>query len=458
MKKIIPGNTLYLTDGIGSRPSLHILLLTTYFKPDITANGILMTQLAAELAELGHRITVITSMPHYSTNRIWPEYRGRLWTREQVGKLDVIRLYLYVPQQKSSLLGRLLNYLSFNMLSAIAAFIVRKVDLIFIPSPPLTNGLVGVLLQMLRGIPFIYNVQDIYPDVAIRLGVLTNPRAIALFQRLERFVYAKSAAVSVISHSFRRNLLAKDVPEAKVHVIPNFVDLDFIQPVARQNAFSSAQGLNDCFVLLFAGNIGLSQGLEYLLTAAQLLQHHENICLLIVGNGTAKPALVAQAEAQKLTNVRFLPYQPHESVANMYGTADICLVPLRHGIAQESVPSKVLSILGAARPLIAAVDRDSDTAQLIQDARCGLRVEPEDPQQLANAVLQLYGDRKRMAQMAQHGHQFIQARYTKQHIAQQYAGLFHNAIAAATGNIPASQGDTAYSSSVVVEDYGHSKK
>ena len=410
---------------------MHIEFFTTYFKPDITANGILMTQLAEELAAQGHTLTVVTSMPHYSTNRIWPEYQGKLWVRERWAEnIEVIRLYIHVPQDKTNLLGRLLGYISFNLLALITLLWLPKYDLLFVPSPPLTNGLVGWLVSRLRRVPFVYNVQDIYPDVAVRLGVLKNPRLIRFFAWMERFVYSKAAAVSVISQGFRRNLLAKGVADEKIHVIPNFVDDAFIAPQARENDFSRAQNLANHFVVLFAGNVGLSQGLECVLQAAQRLRRHPEILFLIVGNGAAKAALVQQAADMALDNVRFLPFLPHEQVASMYAAAHVGIVPLRHGVAQESVPSKVFSILGAARPVIAAVDADSDTAMLIDEAGCGLCIAPEDADALAEAILQLRNAPETAQQMGQAGFVHVRGRYTKQHVAEQYARFFQSTTTA----------------------------
>jgi len=407
---------------------MYILVLTTYFKPDITANGILLTQLAKQWHKMGHEVTVVTSMPHYSTNRIWDEYRGKLWTRENMDGLDVHRVYLYVPQSKTSLLGRLFNYASFNLLSTAVAITRKKPDVIFVPSPPLTNGISGWLISKRFQSPFIYNVQDIYPDIAIRLGVLKNPRLISLFQRMERFVYRKAKVVSVISEGFRRNLLAKGVPDEKIAVIPNFVDTEFIKPFPRRNDFSRSQNLDDRFVVLFAGNVGLSQDLGTVLAAAEQLVSHPDILFLIVGNGTAKPALEQQVKQKELTNVRFLPFQPHEVVYEMYASADVALAPLKIGITQESVPSKVFSIMAAARPLVASVDEGSDTWDLVHEANCGICVEPENPQALTDAILQLYDDRSLAAEMGSQGRLYVEKHFTKEYVAEQYSQLFRRLI------------------------------
>jgi colanic acid biosynthesis glycosyl transferase WcaI len=402
---------------------MRILLLSTYFQPDITANGILMTQLAEGLAELGHELTVVTTMPHYDRNRIWEQYRGRLFVHEPWGRLDVRRIYLYVPKRKQNLAGRALGYATFNILSTAASVLAGKHDVMLTPSPPLTNGIAALLVSRLYGVPFIYNTQDIYPDVAIRLGVLKNRAMIAMFRAMERFVYRQAAAVSVISEGFRRNLLAKGVPDHKIHVIPNFVDTDLMAPQPRHNGFSREHGLDDRFTVLFAGNVGLSQGLESVLEAAQLTNNLGDVLYLIVGNGAAKADLEAQAQQMHLTNVAFLPFQPQEMVPEMYASADVCLVPLRHGLSNDSVPSKVFTIQGAARPLIAAVDQHSDTWDYVQSAGCGLCIEPEDPAALSAAICTLRSDGSARQQMGARGRQYVLSKYTREAVVQQYASL-----------------------------------
>lgn len=404
-------------------------MLTLYFAPDLGANAVIMTRLAEELARLGHQVTVVTAFPHYDTNRIWNDYQGKLVQRDGHGDIQVHRVYLYVPRQKDRLLGRVLNYVSFNLLSTVIGLLSGRQDVILSPSPPLTIGLSAYAIGRLSRTPYVYNVQDIYPDVAIRLGVLKNPRIIALFKALERFVYDKAAAVSVISEGFRRNLLAKGVPPEKVRVIPNFVDPDFVRPLPRHNRFSGEQGLDDRFVVLFAGNVGLSQGLESVLETARLLSDEPEILFLVVGNGVAKPGLMKQAEEMGLENVRFLPFQPHEAVPELYAASDLCLVPLRQGITRDSVPSKVYTIMAAGKPMVAAVDEGSDTWHFVQEMGCGLPIPPEEPESLAQAILALYQDRAWGRALGAKGRERVEQDFTPQAAARKYAELLGQVVA-----------------------------
>lgn len=363
-------------------------------------------------------------MPHYGDNKIIKKKHVKLYENERVRGVSVIRLYTYVPKNKTRFLSRIVNYASWNLFSTIAGLLACKVDLVFVPSPPLTNGITGTIVSKIRRVPFVYNVQDIYPDIAIRLGILKDPLLISVFRELEILVYTMAKAVSVISDGFRLNLLSKGVPEAKLRVIPNFVDTDFMHPLPRNNRFSEKRGLNNRFVVLFAGNVGLSQALDKILDAAALLSNYQDILFLIVGNGASKPYLVEIAGRRKLENVIFLPFLPYEDVPEMYGSSDVCLVPLKQGLAEESVPSKIFSILGAAKPLIASVDTGSDTYRLVQEAECGLCIKPEDPQALAEAVKLLYHNREMGIRMGSNGRKFVEENFSRQKIARRYEELF----------------------------------
>ena len=424
---------------------MRILFLTMYYKPDNAATGILMAELAEELAQHGHDVRVITSMPHYSTNSIWPEYKGKWWSRERQGPILVHRVWSYVPVHKDRLLPRFFSYLSFTLLSALAGLLLPRPDVIVTPSPspPLTNGISAYLLGRLRGVPFLTNIQDIYPDVAIRMGVMKNPAVITAYKKLERFVYAHSRAITVISEGFRGNLSAKGVPADKISVIPNFIDAAFVSPHPRRNDFSAEQGWDDKFVVLFAGNVGMSQGLDTVLEAAGLLQGTPNLLFAIVGNGASKPSLMAQAKQRGLANVQFLPYQSYDQVPKLYSSADVGLIPLRRGFSSDSVPSKLFTIMGVARPVIASVDAHSETADVIGAARCGLCLEPEDSQALAEAILQIYRDKAQAEEMGRRGRQYVEEHYTRTSVARQYEEIFARLTASPNALPSVQKPDTA---------------
>lgn len=407
---------------------MRILLLTTYFRPDVASTGVIMSTLAEEFAAKGHEVTVLTSVPHYDINRVWPEYSRRLVYREHAGSIRIYRLFTYVAQDKANVLQRIMAYGSFNLLSILRGMTLPKHDVILVPSPPLSNGIIADLLGRLSGTPFVYNVQDIWPDVAIRAGVLKSPKWIKRLGKMEKYVYHRAAGLAVISEGFRSNLLTKGVPPDKLAVIPNFIDAEFLAPRPRQNAFSKAHGLDDKFVVLFAGNMGFSQGLEIVLDAAKQLEQVSEIEFLMVGNGAGREAAEKYSSSLGVGNVRFLPFQPHENLPDMYGSADVCLIPLRRGFTTESVPCKVFSIMAAGKPAIAAVDRGSETWSLLQRAKCGLCVEPEDPTSLANAVLHYFGDAQARVDAGKNARSCIETEFRPSGVAERYLDALQHAI------------------------------
>jgi colanic acid biosynthesis glycosyl transferase WcaI len=422
---------------------MRILVVSLYYEPDqCQSNGPIIRALCDDWTKAGHEVTVLTSFPHYNRDAVWPEYRGRLFQRGRVGKVNVIRSYIYVPRDRSSV-GRILNYLSFNFSSTLTGLFTGRHDVIFAMSPPLTIGVTAFALSLIKRIPYGYNLQDIWPEVAVRLGMLRGRGAIGFFEGLEKFIYHSSRKIFAISQEFKDNLREKGVPEDKIEVIPNFVDTNFIRPIARANAFSRKHGLNDKYVVLYAGNIGLSQGLEVILDAAGRLRDGRDILFLIVGQGASRDSLIAEAERQDLQNVRFLPLQPESQVPLLYASCDVSLIPLRRGISENSVPCKTYSVMAAGRPYIAGVDPNSNVWKLTETAGCGVCVEPEDGKALAEAVLQLRAEPEMARAMGSNGREYVVSHFAREAITNRY----RLALAALVEHQPSPVGEAAASAS-----------
>ncbi len=392
---------------------MRILLPIIQFPPDVNPTGLLMAQLCEGLAARGHEVSVITAFPHYENFRVWDEYRGKLVERGRYHNMDVVRLYVYAPGKKN-MRNRLLSYLSYNALATIAGVVSRGGwDVILCPNGSFFTGLSSWFLNKVKSAPFVYNVQDVYPDVPIRAGQLRNPYAIAGLRSMENFMYRKAAHITVITPAMRDNLLAKGVAKEKLSVIPNFVDTDFIRPLPRGNAFARQQGLADKFVVTYAGNLGYVYDLDTLLDAAATLSAQKDILFLIVGNGVAKAELENKARELKLDNVRFMPFQPRENLPWLRASSDVQVSLYKSGAANDSFPSKIYEIMASGRPLLASSESASGVEELVRTAECGLCVKPANPEQLSAAILTLYRDSFLRQQMGQYGRQYAEENYSK---------------------------------------------
>ncbi len=254
----------------------NVLILSLVFPPDSVSTAEIMADLALDLKELGHSVTVLTTVPHYNPDAAaegrqpLSPFWGRLLRRSSYA--GIVVYHAAIPAKSPSILGRVMGWFGFHAVSTVAGLVtIPKPDIILVPSPPLSIGVSAWIIGALRGARFIYNVQEIYPDIAVKLGALKNPRAIRVLEALERFVYRRAAVVTVIASRMRQRLLEKGVPPEKVRVVPNFVDLERLAPVPRDNEFSRRLQLQDLFSVTYAGNMGPAQGLDIVLAAARLM-------------------------------------------------------------------------------------------------------------------------------------------------------------------------------------------
>ncbi len=402
--------------------SLRVLVITPQYAPDYGPSAPIFTALCEDLKQAGCDVTVITAFPNFSGSRPARGWNGKLFEKETRNGVRVIRTFIYsVP--KSSLWRRLIYHASFNLSSSLAALTRGTPDVIISDSPALWCGFPLLVKAIVPGVPFIYVVYDIYPDVLERLGVVRNPKVLGLIDRVERFFYARSSMVSVLSEGFKDNLIQKDVPDGKIAVIPVCVDTDFIRPLERESKFRKSWGLENKFVVLYAGNIGFSQGLETALQAAYLLKDDPAIAFVLVGEGATKEPLRKLARELGLSNVHFLPFQPREDVPEVYGLADVSLVSLKSEIIVESVPSKTYTIMASGRPIVATVDQASEVGRLMKDAVCGRCVPFGDADVLAQAIREFREQPSLREQMGRNGRAYAVEHYSRRRAAIQYLDI-----------------------------------
>lgn len=367
---------------------MKIFIHTMYFLPEFGSAPILMNELAEDLASRGRVVEVVTTLPRPPHNR---GYEGRLYVQE---KRSGFRVKRFPTNFTVHPIGRLIAWSIYTILTWVNLITVKTGDVVFLRLPPLQLGLTGILARRLRGARVVLNVQDIHPDLSIESGLLRNPFFIAAAQVFEKFIYRHMDEILVISEGFRRNLLEKGVPDKKIKILPNWVDTDFLSPRPKDNPVARRLGLADQFVLMYSGTISLSSSvtLERILEAADRLRSDPGIRIAIVGEGLKKGDLTAKAEALRLSNVDFIPFQPYTDLPDLLGAADVLLVPLDKEKSLLSVPSKLYNFMAAGRPILGLAHPDSEVFQILVDTGCGTCAPPDDPSAIAAAIRALRAD------------------------------------------------------------------
>ena len=403
---------------------MRILVITPYYLPDGGPSAPMVAMLAEHLVSLGHKVTVLAAVPHFPSGQVAREYRQRLWTWKNHNGVRVGRVW--VPSgSRANLAHRLLTFSVYQTLATLVGLWL-KYDVAFISNPAIETGLPFALLGWMRRKPVIFGVWDVYPEIGIRMGLFRSRAVINLVGLLEDSCMKRANRIQVLGNGFVADLAHHRISPDQIVVIPPWVDTKLVFPLPRHNSFSHELNLDDYFIVLYAGNLGLSQGLETVLEAAQKLTDRSEILFLFVGEGSGKSKLVSQAA--KLSNVRFLPFQPRERLPEILATADISLVVLKHMIGSSSLPSKTFSILASGRPVIASVDEGSDAWNLVQLSQSGLCVLPEDPAALVKAILLLKDDLAQCELMGRNGRIWVEKYHSSETAATLFGILFQKVL------------------------------
>jgi len=396
------------------------------YAPDLGPSAPLFTLLCEGLVRRGHKVTAIAMVPNYPSGRVSPAFRGKWIWRSRENGVDVIRVG--VPSVNRSKLGRRFLQFACYQIGATWASLGQKCDVVLAANPSLTVWLPFAWMVMFRRRPAVFSVHDVYPDVGVKLGVFRNKLVIAAVRGLEKFCLDRSLMVQIISKSFKPELRALGVSDDKMALVYDWVDTDLVHPMPCDNPFAREHNLTGKFVVLYAGNLGLSQGLEHVLTAAGQLAGHGDIRFLFVGDGTGRERLETEAKRRQLGNVQFLPFQPRDRLAEVLGSADVSLVILKRGIGTSSLPSKTFSIFASGRPVIVSLDEGSETWNLVETAEAGLCVPPENPSALAEAILTLKRDRGLCERLGSNGRVWAEQHHSPRSAARQFEELLLAAI------------------------------
>ena len=359
----------------------RVLLLTQWFDPEPTFKGLVF---ARELVRQGFEVEVVTGFPNYPGGKVYPGYRIKTLQRELIDGVHVTRLPLY-PNHDQSAIKRVLNYASFATSALVyGLFMAKRADVIYAYHPPLTVGIAAGLIRLLCRIPVVYDIQDMWPDTLRATGMLNNPKALKAVAAVCEWVYRRVDHIAVLSPGFKRLLMQRGVPEAKIDVVYNWADEAALAAPTGQlpTTFPGAER----FRIVFAGNMGKAQSLETVLDAAQLLQaSNSRVCFVMLGGGVELGRLKELAAQRKLDNVLFLPAVPMAEVGAYLHAADALLVHLRKDpLFEITIPSKTQAYMTVGKPLLMAVD--GDAADLVRDSGGGMVAESENAEELARTA------------------------------------------------------------------------
>ncbi|MFN6572222.1 glycosyltransferase WbuB [Nostoc minutum NIES-26] len=408
---------------------MRILIYSYNYYPEPIGIAPLMTELAEGLVKRGHEVRVVTAMPNYPERQIYEGYRGKLYFTEYKNGVQIQRSYVWIRPQPN-LLDRVLLDASFVVTSFLPALAGWRPDVILSTSPSLPVCVPAALLGWLRDCPVVLNLQDILPEAAVHVGLLKNKLLIKVFAGLEKFAYRTASKISVIADGFVENLLSKGIESSKIEQIPNWVDVNFIRPLSKENnPFRVAHNLNSKFVVQYSGNIALTQGLETVVKAASVLRHIPEIAFVIVGEAKGLQRLQQYCLDCGADNVLLLPFQPREHLPQMLAAADVGLVVQKKNVISFNMPSKIQVLLASGRALVASVPENGTAARAIRQSGGGVIVPPEDHEALAMAILELYKHPEKVKTLGYNSRQYAVEQYAFEHALNHYENLLYSVTA-----------------------------
>lgn len=391
---------------------MNILYLTQYFPPEIGAGENRAFEMVKNLKSLGHKITVITEFPNYPSGIIPKKYNFKLFEKRRAKGIEVIRCYVKASPHRS-FKNRILFYLTFMLNSILAGVKLRiKFDLVYATSPPLFVGLAGYLLSRIRNLKFVFEVRDIWPDSAVALGELKNKITIKLSRRIEELCYNKAQKIITVTQGIAELIQKKGINSKKIKTVYNAVNLDLFEYQEDRTIFKKDLGIDEKFLVLYAGNMGLAQGMEELIEAVALMKGEENIKFIFIGNGPRKNSCKNLCKKYHLNNLHFLNEKPRTEIIKYIYAADVCLVPLRKKeIFKFALPSKMFEAWACGRPIVLSVD--GEAKEHLQKAQAGVWAEPENVTAIKDAILFLYNHPSLCKEFGKNGRSYVEKYFSR---------------------------------------------
>jgi colanic acid biosynthesis glycosyl transferase WcaI len=386
---------------------MRIVVWGINYAPEFTGIAPHSVALCEFLLGQGHDVEMVTSFPYYPTWQKRPEDRGRLYRTDVVNGVPVHRCWHFVPARVSAL-KRIFHEGSFVFISTLRALFLRRPDVFVVVSPPLLLGVAAWIVGKLKRAPFVFHVQDMQPDAAVGLGMLKQNWFTRALYALEAFAYRHAARVSGITRGMLATFQSKGVAESKLIYFPNAIDLKNDEPAPKRGEFRNRHGFpDDEFLAVYAGNLGVKQGLEVLLETAALLRD-QRIRFLICGDGAQRETLAARAREMKLPNFSMLPLQAGRDYRALLVDADVCFITQQAGAGNSFFPSKLLGLLAESKPVVTVASPECELALSLREGNFGVNVPPGQPQELAGVLDALAIDPERLAEFGAAGRRYVE--------------------------------------------------
>jgi len=389
---------------------VHILLIHQAFAALNEAGGTRHYELATYLARKGHQVTIIASPVSYLTGK------GRKSDSDKHLKIEgirILRTYTY-PALHKSFIHRAISFISFMVSSLIKGLSIRNVDIVWGTSPPIFQSLTAWMIARLKRKPFLLEIRDLWPAFAIQVGVLKNPLLIHLSLWLEKFLYRHADKIVVNSPGFIHYI--QDKGARNIIMIPNGSDVDMFTPLDDGSNFRREHHIENQFIVMYAGAHGISNDLEVILTAAKMLKDKKQIQFTLIGDGKEKPALMKVAKEQDLSNVMFIDPIAKDQMAVALAAADICIAILKPiELFKTTYPNKVFDYMAAGRAILLLID--GVIRKVVEEARCGIFIQPGNPQELASAILWMSNHPIERKKMGKSGRIYLEKHFNRNEIA-----------------------------------------
>jgi colanic acid biosynthesis glycosyl transferase WcaI len=402
---------------------LNILVMVCSFPPEISP-GRLEFELSEALTNAGHKVDVVTAFPRRYLLRSALKHKGLFSYKEQMGSLKVLKMG---PEfsDRDNLFSRGFEYFfDFLLFSLGGLFFSTKIDVIVCSSPPMTIGLAGYFLARIRRKPMILRIGDIHPQALIDLGLVKSKPVIFLLKIIERILYQKVDHIIVLSDKYKQDLVSKGTDAKKITVVSNWVDSKEILRLEKVNTFRKDLKLSNEFIVTYAGTMSWPQDLETVIEAASMLSNCNGVKFVLAGDGPKRKSLEIKIQELGLKNIIFLPLQARERYVNIIQASDACLVCLKKDFKSPSVPTKLLDIMACGRPVIANVPLDGDAPKIVNAAKCGFWVEPENAKDLCRAILSLRDNAEERKIMGLNSRKYFNAHFSLDSCMRSYERIF----------------------------------